>query len=417
MPLELKGARPAPGGVDRRYYFMNTTVAGRRLRFSTGTRDLALAERRQQKVVDAVRDDPQVSDDVLRALSRGEDAEALRARLAAEAGWTVRRACDACLSNPQGWGRLDTNATYATNCKAACEFLGDTRPVASVTQQDLNDYAVHLLERKRNAKATVNRKMFALLAVLEFAKESGEYPGDLPKWKQYDERGSARQYTMTLEDEAVMFAAVAALDERPETTAQGGHPVKRDARDHLDVLVFLADVGCRLGQAFKVRWADIEELAPGRFGVRFWRKAEQKGGRQRTIPCTDRVAELLARRRAKGGHGPFAGLKARRTQALWSMARERTHLRNEPECVIHALRHTCATRLLRMTGNLKLVQEWLGHTNIETTGNTYAKVMAESKLDAVDALQQNWNVTQVPDAVSIQDRNPSQVRDNISTRH
>lgn len=31
------------------------------------------------------------------------------------------------------------------------------------------------------------------------------------------------------------------------------------------------------------------------------------------------------------------------------------------------LRHTCGTELYRRTGNIRMVQKWLGHTNVETT--------------------------------------------------
>ncbi|MCC3263853.1 tyrosine-type recombinase/integrase, partial [Paenibacillus polymyxa] len=56
--------------------------------------------------------------------------------------------------------------------------------------------------------------------------------------------------------------------------------------------------------------------------------------------------------------------------------------------MIHSLRHTCATRLLLATGNIKLVQEWLGHRDIRTTSETYAKVLAEQALIGKSALEQ-----------------------------
>lgn len=49
----------------------------------------------------------------------------------------------------------------------------------------------------------------------------------------------------------------------------------------------------------------------------------------------------------------------------------------------HDLRHTYATRLLRMTNNLKLVSEMLGHKDIATTMR-YAHVMMDDKRAAMD---------------------------------
>lgn len=49
----------------------------------------------------------------------------------------------------------------------------------------------------------------------------------------------------------------------------------------------------------------------------------------------------------------------------------------------HDLRHTFATRLLRKTGNLKLVSRLLGHSEIETTMR-YAHVLDEDMRDGLD---------------------------------
>ncbi|MDN5786510.1 site-specific integrase [Pseudorhodobacter sp.] len=55
-----------------------------------------------------------------------------------------------------------------------------------------------------------------------------------------------------------------------------------------------------------------------------------------------------------------------------------------PDFRFHDLRHTFATRLLRKTGNLKLVSRLLGHTTVETT-TRYAHVLDEDLHDAMAA--------------------------------
>ena len=91
--------------------------------------------------------------------------------------------------------------------------------------------------------------------------------------------------------------------------------------------------------------------------------------------------------KAEGGriHGPFSDLNKRRAEHVWTTARGRAGI-DDPECVIHSLRHTCATRLLRATGNIALVKEWLGHTTIKTTADIYAHVETDSLMDGAAAL-------------------------------
>lgn len=55
------------------------------------------------------------------------------------------------------------------------------------------------------------------------------------------------------------------------------------------------------------------------------------------------------------------------------------------------MRHTCATRILQATGDIKLVQEWLGHSSLQTTADIYAKVLVQHKLKALSAFESSWN--------------------------
>ncbi|MBU2574071.1 MAG: tyrosine-type recombinase/integrase, partial [Elusimicrobia bacterium] len=52
----------------------------------------------------------------------------------------------------------------------------------------------------------------------------------------------------------------------------------------------------------------------------------------------------------------------------------------------HALRHTAATKLLKRTGNAKLVQRYLGHSDVATTLRFYVDVFPEDLKRAAEFL-------------------------------
>lgn len=106
--------------------------------------------------------------------------------------------------------------------------------------------------------------------------------------------------------------------------------------------------------------------------TRLWRADELKNGRTRTVPMTTACHEALLLCREIPG-GPFSTITKGRAGHVWKKAKKHAGI-TEPQCVIHSLRHTCATRLLETVGDIKLVQEWLGHTSILTTAKTYAHV-------------------------------------------
>lgn len=50
------------------------------------------------------------------------------------------------------------------------------------------------------------------------------------------------------------------------------------------------------------------------------------------------------------------------------------------------LRHSCASLLLAKGIPMKVIQEWLGHSNFSTTANIYAHLDSKSKDLSVQAL-------------------------------
>ena len=57
-----------------------------------------------------------------------------------------------------------------------------------------------------------------------------------------------------------------------------------------------------------------------------------------------------------------------------------------PHIRFHELRHSCASLLLNNGCNLKDVQEWLGHSDIQTTANIYGHLDTARKQEIADRL-------------------------------
>lgn len=386
MSLSLKGTLKA-GQPDRRYYMIRVQVNDRRVVVSSGTRDRLIAEEREQKVIRALEANRDITQDELIALVRGQGHVRHVAAVRASGGLTLTAAFDRCFADPHVWRHIRAQATYKTNCRHVLEHFGADRVVASIGRADIQAYVTSQLDaEKPSAPATINRRLACLGKMFSAASDWDDGPKTVPKIKYLAEDG-ARKFSLSHEQEKAMFQAVSELDTlRPGP--QGGPPRRPDAHLYLRLFKVLVESGVRLTEALKLQWADVQVTSAGHGVLRFYRTKEIKNNKARSVPMTEVCAAVLAEIAAepqRRRHGPFEDLNKNRAEHIWKAARARVGI-TDPHCVIHALRHTCATRLLKATGNIVLVKEWLGHTTIKTTADTYAHVETESLMDGAAAL-------------------------------
>ncbi|MDX1483291.1 MAG: tyrosine recombinase XerC [Alphaproteobacteria bacterium] len=139
---------------------------------------------------------------------------------------------------------------------------------------------------------------------------------------------------------------------------------KRDAA----VLTLLYGAGLRIGEALALDRRD----APAGPSLRI----TGKGGKERVVPLlpvvVDAIADYLdACPHAVGADGPlFLGIRGKRLQASQVQATLRALRRAlglAETATPHALRHSFATHLLAGGGDLRAIQELLGHASLATT--------------------------------------------------
>jgi integrase len=163
--------------------------------------------------------------------------------------------------------------------------------------------------------------------------------------------------------------------------------------DYLPFFAFAHASGLRLKECF-LRWPEVD------WDARQITKLG-KGGKRVTVPVTSTIRAILwplcghhgehvftyvAKRtrggRVKGQRYPmtYSGVKI-----VWRRLRKRAGVTGFR---FHDFRHDVGTKLLRQTGNLKLVQKALNHADIKTT-TKYAHVLTDEVAAAQEHLQQS----------------------------
>jgi len=334
-----------------------------------------------------------VSDErpVTRAVLSGE--------LVAPAQDLARRFTDSFVARPQ------TQRTYGRACRRFVRWLGPMAGPADLTAANVAAYHAHLVGRRRSS-ATVKKERAALNTFLRWLVEHEELPARqarealsvrLPRARAAEQREipkhlSAEQY------EGLIGQALAAI----------AKDLLAGARDVAIVLV-LGDAGLRCAELQLLERRDFLAVRAGAH-LRALAVRHGKGDRQRRVTLSKRATRAIVRwdRERIQAFGPeaddaplFITLGRRRRDAsytrlggpcgqpvlaavlkrLGAAAQLPVELRHP-----HALRHTCATEMLRARGvTIADVRIFLGHASVKTT-SIYLASDAGRQEQAVSAL-------------------------------
>lgn len=135
-------------------------------------------------------------------------------------------------------------------------------------------------------------------------------------------------------------------------------------RDHA-LFMLIYSVGMRISEALGLKWENISNTS-----IQFIGKRSKK----REVPLLPFVSQLLNDYRKacpyKEVNDVFIGVRGGRlalSVADKTMQTLRQNLGLPETLTPHALRHTCATHLLESSGELRLIQELLGHESLAST--------------------------------------------------
>jgi integrase len=281
---------------------------------------------------------------------------------------------------------VTSNATE-TNLNRLVDYFGETTLLTEIDQAEAEAMVAwrrsHHVERRGKltkaqkealplvSNATTNRSVTAVLQRLfAFAKAEGAVFDREPKWRKL-----------------MLKEPVERVRELQDHEAEALNAAMRD--DLLPFFAFAHMTGMRLKECALLRWSEVN------FGTRQIVKTG-KGDRRVVVQITDSVREILfplqgqhlefvftyvvakGNRRLGRIRGQRYPLTLTGVKSAWQRLRARA---NVTDFRLHDYRHDFGSKLLRDTGNVKLVQRALNHADIRSTLR-YAHVRDDEVADA-----------------------------------
>jgi integrase len=267
------------------------------------------------------------------------------------------------------------------------EFLGEDKLLTEITGDDVAKLVAWRRGHRRRDGAllspyTVNDLTEQLKKLFTRAKAWRVRFDDEPKWKDYWLKEPQERVRELSEDEAERLEAATRDDLAP-------------------FFAFAHASGLRLRQCVHLSWRDVhwderQIVTPG------------KGGKTETVPITSTIREILwplrgnhrervftyVAQRTRGGlvRGQRYPLTCSGLKAAWRRLRMRAEVTGFR---FHDYRHDFGSKLLRETGNLKLVQRALNHANIKSTVR-YAHVLDSEVAEGMERVAELRKNTRKP---------------------
>lgn len=295
---------------------MNFTVDGVRVTRSTGK-----FTKKEAKLVEAVEKKRMMVDG---ALSPREKAARMPLSIAIQKVYDER------------WKDNKDGLKSQRTAERLMDITGDI-PISKI-DEDVIKRLIKKLEGSGIKGATVNRYLAAIKTLLRHHRQPWEHI----KLKK-ENKGRIRVISRKEESTVVNL-----LRNTEHNSRRHYFP---EVADLVEVLV---DTGCRLSEVLDLRYDDIN------FETNLISIWINKGDRPRSIPMTVRVGAIMKHRKGNGASKPFTVNKDK-AETAWDWARKEMDFSDDPEFVLHALRHTTATRLIDKGIDLYTVKEWLGH--------------------------------------------------------
>lgn len=256
------------------------------------------------------------------------------------------------------------------------EHLGEPASLADLQTLRQADFRAYLSHRRTDGvgATSVARNLSAVRSFFRRLQKDGRIDNAAANLIRTPKRPHSVPKPLSVNAAQQMIDSVDEADTAPWLQA-------RDAA----ILTLLWGAGLRLGEALGL---DGDKIPQGESLT-----VTGKGNKQRLVPILPVVREAIAAYvklcpYAIGGGTPlFYGARGKRVDPaiIQKAMRNARRALNLPETATpHALRHSFATHLLAAGGDLRTIQELLGHASLATT-QRYTEVDAEALLRVYDS--------------------------------
>jgi integrase len=296
------------------------------------------------------------------------EAELARRKYTAEAsvpttGLSLKSAIMRCYS--EEWRNNKDGLRTVNRTLKIVDILGDI-PLRKVDETAISQLTTALTE-KGLAPATMNRYRAYLRRVLNVAHR---------KWREIDRV----PYIQNTKEVPTRFKVYTEEEER--------QILCYSPLEFRDLAILLLDTGLRLSEALRLDYRNCSVDVRGGI-ITVWADAT-KGEKSRGIPMTTRVVEMFNRRwteisRREEAAWIFRFRDEHEVERIWNRFKRSQGI-TDPAWVIHAMRHTFASRLVQRGVDLYVVKELLGHSTIKVT-ERYAHLNPAKLAQAMSVLE------------------------------
>lgn len=305
---------------------------------------------------------------------------------------TLENAIQKVINNKLENGKIGENTYYTNGCTLNLikKHEISQKNIDEITKNDIQDFLVNL---KKYSTSTIKKVYSQLNYGFDYAVENSIVSYNLLRnstsiFKPKSEEKNEKVVALEFEEQKKFIATL-----------------KNNPHKYQDIWLLSMYTGCRIGEIMAIKKENINlekreiKIEPT---ITKDKNGEEKIGNTpknmqsiRFVPITNKVYVsiqnllqnsqpnsdlLISKSNNKGDFispkSPYSALK--RYFKKYNIA---------PECTMHMLRHTFATRLFEAGVPPKVVQHLLGHKNIQTTLDTYTDVLKRVENKYIDNIE------------------------------